>query len=288
LYDQSSDPGAVKNLAPTAQAVTDTLDAQLSGFQQKTSSAGTEETRRDPAQAESLRALGYMVSDVGSPDRSAKSVVDPKDKVKVANQMQMAIFDLEDEHYDKAMAELREVVRDPDAFRAYLEFGIAMARRERYQDALPLLRTAVKTLPDSVVAHYELAKALVNTGQWDAALPEMQAASVLKPDSAQFHFFIASVYGHLKKVPEAIAECKKALAIDPDFFDANLIYGQLLLQMGHPDTALPRLSQAVRVNPESSAAHWFLAEAYQQLGRAEDANRERAKAGDFQPSTPDK
>src|ERR1700692_1557125 len=39
LYDESSDPGTVKNLAPTAKAVADTLESQLSDFRQKTSSA---------------------------------------------------------------------------------------------------------------------------------------------------------------------------------------------------------------------------------------------------------
>lgn len=288
LYDQSSDPSAVKNLAPTSKAVANTLDAQLSDFRQKTTSAHGEPAKLNASQAENLHALGYIASDAGSSNSNGKSLVNPKNKIATVNRFQEALFDLEQERYSKAMVEFREVAKDPDAANAYLEFGIAMARVQRFQDALPLLRTAARKLPESVVAHYELAKALVNTGQWASALPEMQAASALKPDSAQFHFFIAAVYGHLTRVPEAIAEYKKALEIDPDYFDANLTYGRLLLQMGHPDTALPKLSQAVKVNPESPAAHWFLAEAYQQLGQAEDANQERAKAGDFHPPAPDK
>jgi arylsulfatase A-like enzyme/Tfp pilus assembly protein PilF len=290
LYDQSSDPGAIKNLAPTAKAVADTLDAQLSDFRQKTTSTETQPvpTKLEPSQSESLHALGYIASEASTSKSKGRSLVNPKNKIAVVNRLQDALFDLEQERYSKAMEEFRKVVSDPDAVDAYLEFGIAMARVQRFQDALPLLRMAVRKFPESVVAHYELAKALVNTGQWAAALPEMQAASALKPDSAQFHFFIAAVYGHLMRVPEAIAEYKKALEIDPDYFDANLTYGRLLLQMGHPDTALAKLSQAVKVNPESPAAHWFLANAYQQLGQAEDADRERAKAGDFRPAAPEK
>jgi arylsulfatase A-like enzyme/Tfp pilus assembly protein PilF len=288
LYDQSSDPGGVKNLASTSRATADTLDAQLSDFKAKTSSARHENIQLNSAQAESLHALGYMTTDAENPDPKDKPLVDPKDKVEIANQLQNAIFDLEEEHYDKAMAELRNVVKDPAADHAYLEFGIAMARHERFQDALPLLQTAVKKLPDSVVAHYELAKAFVNTRQWAAALPEMQAASVLKPDSAQFHFFIASVDGHLQKFPEAIVEYKKALAIDPNFFEANLIYGQLLLQMSQSERALEVLKKAVEVNPSSQAAHWFVAEAYRKLGQTEAASQEKAKAGDFQPASSNK
>src|SRR5260370_19363622 len=47
LYDQSSDPDSIKNLAPAAKAVADTLESQLADFQQKTSSVRTEPTKLD-------------------------------------------------------------------------------------------------------------------------------------------------------------------------------------------------------------------------------------------------
>ena len=278
MYDQASDPAALKNLAPTAHAVADTLDSQLSGFLQKTSSAQTQQAKLDPALQDKLHALGYMGFDAGSPDHDGKSLVNPTDKTVVVNRLEAAIFDLEEGRHQKALGELNKVVSDPDAVNAYLEFGIALARHQRYQDALPLLRTAARKLPNSAAAHYELALVLVNTRQWAAALPEMTAASKLKPDSVQLHFFIASVYGHLNQIPSAIAEYDKALTIDPDDFDTNLTYGRLLLQLGRLDAALLKLGTAVRVRPQSAEAHGFLAQAYAQAGRMEDAERERAAA----------
>src|SRR5713101_8636860 len=85
LYDQSSDPDSVKNLAPAAKAVADTLESQLASFQQKTSSVRTEPTKLDPTQAEKLRALGYLASDSAGANSSEKAAVDPKDKIEVAN-----------------------------------------------------------------------------------------------------------------------------------------------------------------------------------------------------------
>ncbi|MGC2246228.1 MAG: sulfatase-like hydrolase/transferase, partial [Terriglobales bacterium] len=277
LYNQAVDPKATHNLAPAAKAIAGTLAAQLSEFEKKTSAGHTQEGKLDQAQIETLHSLGYMAADA-STTNPAKAKVNPKNKIEDVNRLQDALFDLEERRYDEALAKIRVVLKDPDAVNAYLEFGIAMARHERYQDALPLLREAAKKIPESVVAHYELSKALVNTGQWQAALPEMQAASVLKPDSAQLYFFVASIFGHLNKISNATEEYEKALKIDPDNFDANLTYGRLLMQLGHADTALPKLSRAVQVRPDSAEAHKFLADAYQRLGQMENADRERAAA----------
>lgn len=286
LYDQPSDPGALKNLAPNAKAIVGTLDAQLSDFRQKTSATVNGQATIDPAQAERLHALGYLASEPSGLNPAGKLLVDPKDKVAIVNQLQQALVDLEEDRYDQAMAELHKVVRDPDAAAAYLEFGQALMHRKQYRDAVPLLRSAAEKFPDSMVTHLELGKALVSTGQFEAALPEMRAAAALKPESAQLHFYVAAVQTRLKHLPEAVSEYEKALELDPDHFDANLTYGRLLLLQGHPDAALPRLGRAVKVNPESPEAHRALADVYEKLGQVENAARERAEAEQLKPQTP--
>jgi tetratricopeptide (TPR) repeat protein len=286
LYDQTSDPTALRNIAPSAKAVANTLDAQLSDFRQKTSSSRVEEAQFDPSQAESLNALGYLASDGGKENRIENPLVDPKDKVEIVNLLQEAIIAIEENRYEDAMAIVHRVVRDPDAVNAYMEFGIDMVRHKRYQDAVPLLRKAVEKLPNSAGAHYEFGLALINTGQWEAALPQIQAAVLLKPDSASLHFTLAAVNTKLKRVQEAMAECEKALEIDPEHFDANLTYGRLLLQEGRPDAALPRLMQAVKVKPDSAESHFFLGEAYQRLGQIENATRERDRAAELKAQSP--
>ena len=287
LYDETSDPQALKNIAPTAKAVSDTLDAQLSEFRQKTKPGGTEKVAINSAQDESLQALGYLSSDGAKENRIEKPLVDPKDKVEIVNQLQEALVDVEENRYADATARVNDVVRDPDAVNAYLEFGTLMVRHKQYRDAVPLLRTAVKKLPDSAAAHYDLGIALMNTGQWEAALPEMQAAVALRPDSASLHFDLAAVNTRLRRVPEAEAEFRKSLEIDPDYFEANLNYGKLLMQQGRLDAALSSLSHAVEVKPESAEAHFFLAEAYQKLGQPESASRERDIVRELSAHTPE-
>lgn len=282
LYDQSVDPDALKNLATSSKAVADTLEGQLSDFRQKTSSARTEHAKLDPAQAESLRALGYLVSDSSNANSREKAGIDPKDRIGIANKMHRALVDLEEDRYEDAIAKLRDVVQqEPDASMGYLQLGRALVHQKQYQEAIPVLRSAAAKMPDSGMARYDLALALIKTGQWEAALPEMQAAVVCAPSSAQMHFYLGAVHLRLKHVSEATSEFEKALELDANHFQANLKYGEMLLLEGKAAAALPKLSRAAKADPKSAEAHAFLGRAYEALGQKQNAARERAKAAQF-------
>jgi arylsulfatase A-like enzyme/Tfp pilus assembly protein PilF len=288
LYDQSSDFAALTNLAPSAKAVAETLESRLTEFQQKTSSAASAPTQMDPTQAEKLRALGYLASDSASSNTDQKSAIDPKDKIEVANKFHRSLVDMEEDHYEEAVAELREVVRlEPEIASGHLELGRALVHVHRYQEALPVLRTAAEKNPKSGMAHYELGLALIKTGQWEASLPEMQAAVVCTPNSAQLHFYLGAVHLRLKHIPEATAEFENSLKIEPDHFLTNLKYGEMLLRLGQPEAALPKLVQAAKTDAESAEAHAALADAYQQLGQEQNATRERATASRLKGAAPE-
>jgi arylsulfatase A-like enzyme/Flp pilus assembly protein TadD len=288
LYDQSSDPDTVKNLAPGAKAVADTLEAQLSDFQQKTSRTQTEPTKLDPTQAEKLRALGYLASDSATASNAEKSTVDPKDRIEIANKFHRSLVDLEEDRYEDAIANLRDVLQlEPGMASGYLELGRALVHTQKYQEALPVLRTAADKNPNSGMAHYELGLALIKTGQWETALPEMQAAVVCTPNSAQLHFYLGAVYLRLKHIPEATAEFDNSLKIEPDHFLANLKYGEMLFREGAAAGALPKLVQAAKVDPKSAEAHAALADVYRELGQTQNAARERAKADELKKQPPE-
>jgi arylsulfatase A-like enzyme/Flp pilus assembly protein TadD len=279
LYDQSSDPNALQNLAASTTAVADTLDAQLSEFRLNTSSTRSEHARLDPEKAESLRALGYLASDATAAKDKSKSSVDPKDKILIANEMHRSLVDIEEDRYDDAIGNLEDVIRrEPDAANGFLELGRALVHQHRYEEALPALRTAAGRRPDSGMAHYELALALIKTGQWEAALPEIQAAVVCTPKSAQMHFYLGAVQLRLKRFPEATAEFDKALEFNADHFLANLKYGEMLLLEQKADAALPKLVRAVKIDPKSSEAHAALGHAYEVLGQKRKAEKEQAAA----------
>jgi arylsulfatase A-like enzyme/thioredoxin-like negative regulator of GroEL len=279
LYDQSKDPHALRNVARVSRAISDTLQAQLKDYLRETSTAQSTKTKLDPAQAEKLRALGYLAADSSVESGNRESQVDPKDKIAVANKFHRALVELEEDQYAKAAADLREVVRmEPEIGSGYLELGRALAHLDKYQEASQVLRIASEKNPDSGMTHYELGLLLIKTGQWEEALHEMQAAVDCTPNSVLIHFDLGAINSRLKHRPEAVAEYEKALELDPNDFETNLTYGQLLLLEGQPDAALAKLSRAVRVRPGSALAHRAMADAYEQLGQPENAERERAVA----------
>jgi tetratricopeptide (TPR) repeat protein len=66
------------------------------------------------------------------------------------------LIDLESDRFEAAFSGLHNITRQypSEAGTAYLEFGRALNQRAKYQEALPILRTAVEKNPDSSMAHY--------------------------------------------------------------------------------------------------------------------------------------
>ncbi len=277
LYDQSSDPQAAVNLSASAGAVAETLDAQMSRFLENTSQQNSASLTLDPSQVEKLQALGYVASDKASPKGKGSAAVDPKDKIQVANRFHRDLVDMEEDRYDKAIADLRQLAaQEPDMPMLDLQLGKALARQGRQQEAVPFLRAAAEKDPASPFPHYQLAVNFIVLEQFSAALQEMKAAEACAPNSAQYHFFVASLQTRILNLPEAEKEYEEALKLDPDYFDAYLNYGRVLLTEEQRDAALSKLLRAEKLRPQSEEVHATLAELYAQIGEAAKAEHERA------------
>jgi arylsulfatase A-like enzyme/Tfp pilus assembly protein PilF len=279
LYDQASDPKALNNLASASPAVADTLVAEVEQFRQQTSAELAAAAKLDPAQAEKLRALGYVGGDSSQGHEGKIGGTDPKDRIEVANLMHDGILEVEQGEYQSAISKLERVIQtEPDSAIAYVQLGTAWTRLKDYEKALPILQKAVELKADSGLAQYELGLALFETGSWKEAAPQFEQAVARSPRWADAHFSLAAVYARIDRVPEAMEELDKALALNPDHYRANLLRGRLLSLLGKPSEALPNLQKAASVEPDSREAHLFLADAYAQLGRSAAEMVERTRA----------
>ncbi len=285
LYDQGTDPKAEHNLANTSKAVSETLAAQLEDFRSKTSQTMVNLAKPDPEQVQKLQALGYVASDTSNPTGAATDAgPDPKSKIEVSNFLHDALLDVEDARYQEAVPLLQSALKDqPDMAIALMQLGIAQAGLKNYAQALAPLQKAVKLLPDSGMGHYQLGLALFETGDWKSAAPEFEAAVARAPRWADAHFSLAAVYARIDRVPEAMTELDTTLSLSANHYRANLLRGRILSLQGNPVDALPNLKKAAQVQPDSREAHAFLADAYSQLGRRLDAERERGEAERLRP-----
>jgi choline-sulfatase len=288
LYDQVYDPSAQHNIAANSSAVSDTVASGMREFVQTTSSKSNVQAQIDPAQAEQLRALGYLASDSKVfTERGGDAGIDPKDKIQVANRLHEALVDTENDDYEAAIPKLQKVIQEePNTHAAYLELGRVWIHEKQYDKALPVLQKAVDLTPDSPMALYELGLALVKTGQWEAAVSPFEGAVAHAPNSAEMHFYLGAVFARLKQLPEAAREFDAALQLDPSHYQANLIYGHMLVLEHEPEAALPKLQKAAKLKPDLGEPHKYLAEAYFQLGQQANADRERALADRLRPGAP--
>ena len=280
LYDQTSDPGEVRNLAESSKAVASTLASQLTDFRNKTSQTLVNLAKPDPEQAQKLQALGYVSSDTNpAQDQKVLGGTDPKARIEISNLLHDAMFYVEDARYEEAIPLLeRALAAQPEMPVANLQYGLAQSRLKNFDKAIGPLRKAVTLQPDNGMGHYELGLALFETGDWKAAAPEFEAAVARAPRWADAHFSLAAVYARIERVPDAMTELDSTLKISPEHYRANLLRGRILFLQGNPLGALDNLERATQVQPDSREAHLFLADAYAQLGRVADAQNERAAA----------
>jgi arylsulfatase A-like enzyme/Tfp pilus assembly protein PilF len=279
LYDQTSDPKAMNNMASSSTAIAATLIGEAEKFRQQTSADLSQAAKLDAGQAEKLRALGYVGGDSGPGHEGKIGGTDPKDRIEVANLMHDGMLEVEQGDYQNAISKLERVLQtEPDSAIAYVQLGTAWTRLRNYEKALPILQKAVELKADSGLAQYELGLALYETGSWKEAAPQFEQAVARSPRWADAHFSLAAVYARIDRVPDAMQELDQALALNPAFYRANLLRGRLLSLLGRPAEALPNLQKAVSVEPNSREAHLFLADVYGQLGRSKEEKVERAKA----------
>lgn len=281
LYDEVADPDATRNLAAARARVADGLDAELKQFMQRTTGAAgrTMQPAVDPALAERLAALGY----VGGSLSSTPAVgVDPKDRIKVANTLHIAILAVEDGAFQKAIPLLEQVVaREPTIHIAQLNLGVARARQRQYARAIAPLGKAIALQPDVMIAHYELGVALYETGDLKTAAGHFQIVASRLPKWADARYSLASVYARIDRVSDATAELRAALAQEPRHFRANLLLGRILTLQGQAAAAVEHLRTATAVQPTSAEALQFLADAYEKSGRPAEAAEARRRAGEL-------
>jgi len=274
LYDERAGAGTAKNLSDTQRPMVERLERDLDQFIRRSAGGGSSASS-DPALAQRLASLGY----VGGSGGSARSTVDPKDRIQTANALHTAIVAVEDGAFATAIPLLESVTAaEPTIPIAQLNLGVARARTRQFAPAIAALEKAVLLDPQSAFARYELASAYYETGDLKTAATHFGVVAARMPKWADARYSLASVYARIDRVGDAIAELKTSLAIEPRHFRANLLIGRILTLQGQAAEALPYLRTAAEVQPSTAEAHQFLADAYEKTGNAAEAARARRRA----------
>jgi tetratricopeptide (TPR) repeat protein len=213
------------------------------------------------------------------------------------------------------------VASQPKDPMAYYNLGIALADRDRLQEAIQCYQRTIELKPDYANAHYNMGNLLARAGQTQEAIDHYQWALRIHPDDAQARFNLGLILASVGQKTQAIEQFDLALRIEPDAADIHAelgyaladvgrtaeaighldratelkpadahvayCYGSALLTVGRVDDAIKRFQYALQLNPDYADAHNNLAAAFEATGRTEEAIQHVRRVVQIQPDRAD-
>lgn len=213
LYDLSSDPGAMHNLAASAKATLETMALQLQTFDSHLGNSASRSAGSDltPSEMQKLASLGYVgLQRSGAGVNVAAEGSDPKDAIASINKTMAAILDLQDGNPDQAILTLRQVIDiQPTSYLAHYGMGAALAQQQRYADSVPYLHKAIELQPDSAWAHYAMGISLMKAGDFNTSAVHLEIAAGRLPGFDGAHLALAHAYERLGRGSDGSRERAK-------------------------------------------------------------------------------
>lgn len=163
------------------------------------------------------------------------------------------------ELYKKAI----ELKNDDHIFvRASLNLAKIYRSQKKYDDAIQLLRDAVKVEPTFEELYNETGLSYYETELFDKAEENFLKAIELKHEYKEASTNLALTYEKKGNLAKAVVQLEDTLKMDNNFYGAQYSYGNALIASGYYDKAIAHLKLAISLNPKMPEAHYSLGKAY--------------------------
>jgi protein O-mannosyl-transferase len=179
------------------------------------------------------------------------------------------------------------LAKNPDAWVAHSNLGVALAARGRIQEAMAQYEAALQANPNYAEAHYNLGLALMQSGKINEAMAQYEQALQADPNDAEAHYNLGVALMQSGRINEAIAQYEQALQTNPDYTQAHINLGAALMQSGRITEAIAQYEQALQTNPNLAEVHYNLAVALAQAGRFPEAITHLQEALRLKPDFPE-
>ncbi len=164
--------------------------------------------------------------------------------------------------YQSPVSMWRDVVtKRPLNDRAHYNLGTELLHEDRLEEAIPVLRQALRLNPRLDKAHYNFGKALHRQGNVDEAALRYSEALQINPQLAEAHSDLGNILAGDKRMDEAIAHYRLAIMSNPGYVRAHYNLGSVLLELGKTEEAVQALRQAVDLSPETARIRYALGNA---------------------------
>ena len=157
----------------------------------------------------------------------------------------------------------------PMYFFPWKMLGAALVEQERNQEALKILKRALKLNPDDFEIYNTMSSALRRLNKMEEALAGYDMALAIKPDYAEAHNNKGLVFHQLGKIKEAAKCYARALEIKPDYPVAHNNLGNALIYLGDLGKAQNSFKRALSLKPDYASAYESLIELYEKTNQME-------------------
>jgi protein O-mannosyl-transferase len=169
---------------------------------------------------------------------------------------------------------------------AHNNYGLALRRKGRTEEAISHFRAAVQIRPEDVEAHTNLGEALLAEGRTGEALPELLEALRLNPTYPNAHINLGVLLDRQGRTKEAAVQYQEAVDEQPDDAVAQSGLGSVLAALGQTDEGLRHLYAGVQLDPGDADGHYNLGVVLATLDRVDEAVAEFSEAVRLQPDDP--
>jgi tetratricopeptide (TPR) repeat protein len=219
-------------------------------------------------------ALGKVLQLRGLDDDAKKSfeqAVEADPKLGLAH-MHLGDHLLKQKQYDAAAAELdKALALDASLIEAKFALGQVRLGQEKWAEAEALLADAVQKL-DRAPVHLALGRALARQDKWKDALPHLERARALAPDQGVTYGLLGDAYARLGQPEAALGAFESAYRLtgDPDALQRR---AEVLEALGRHQEAAAAFGDLRQLRPTDPRPYLGLARSAQGLQQPDAARR---------------
>jgi arylsulfatase A-like enzyme/Tfp pilus assembly protein PilF len=271
LYDLRADPGEREDLLLKRTSVARELRDELERMAGELEKRARREAAPIDREAEArLKSLGYVSSANRPPSRT--NPVDPKDKMRLWNELQIGIHELGLGNHDRAARILENVLAaEKDIPLVYENLGAAYMRLGRHADAERIYREALARGMEESDFHSNLGLLHYYRRGWSEAEKELRVALALDPRNVAALVHLGNTLRASGRPEDAIERYEAALEISPRYLYAFDGLGRAYSNLGRSEEALGAFREVVRLDPEGGQGYFNLAVQLEQMGRTAEA-----------------
>ncbi len=219
--------------------------------------------------------------DLNKADKAAHAKVDS-----AATQMLGILYFNEKQNDDEAINWFKKAIElTPGSGDNYYFMGLAMARKQNYEEALAAFDTSLKKGTENAAdANFRIGQICYKRGDADKAEAYLKKAIESNPKNQEALELLGIIYHKKGDAEKAKNIFEKVVKLNSTDFNSYYILGLSYYQLKEYDKMIGAYKEAIKINPNFPDAHYNLGMAYFFRNMYEDAISELEKAKELNPS----